>query len=100
MKVKARSDFSDVNEFFQKGMSEIRMKVDSIGKKAVEYAKANGNYKNRTGNLRASNRHEVDGINLRLINDMDYASNVESKGYDVLTGAALFAEAKLKSEIG
>ena len=38
-----------------------------------------------------------DGLELR--NEAEYASFVESKGYEVLTGAALFAEKRLKEEI-
>ena len=32
-------------------------------------------------------------------NDAEYASYVESRGYEVSTGAALFAERRLKEEI-
>ena len=38
-----------------------------------------------------------DGLELR--NEAEYASFVESKGYEVLTGAALYAEKRLKEEI-
>lgn len=94
-----RSDFSDVEVFFQQGMEEAREVVRKVGEEAVAYAVANGDYQNRTGTLRASNRSEVDGLDLHLANDAEYASFVESKGYDVLSGAALYAEKRLKEEI-
>lgn len=40
---------------------------------------------------------EDDGLVIR--NDAEYASHVESKGYEVSTGAALYAEKRLKEEI-
>ena len=46
----------------------------------------------------------MDKDGLTLYNDAEspkgynYASNVESKGFDVLSGAALYAEKRLKEE--
>ena len=56
-------------------------------------------YKNRTGTLRKSNKYSAQDDGLELRNEAEYASFVESKGYEVLTGAALFAEKRLKEEI-
>lgn len=72
---------------------------DKIGVEGVEYAKQNGAYQNRTGRLRAANEHKTsvgDNVQLDLINDTEYASYVEAKGYDVLTGAFLDAVDKVK----
>lgn len=98
------SDFSDVDTFFLQGQTEVDSKVEEIGQKAVDYAKQNGDYQDRTGTLRNSNDYEVDKEGLLLKNEAQtekgdgYASYVESKGFDVLSGAALEAERKLKEE--
>ena len=54
--------------------------------------------------LRTSNDFDVDEEGLLLKNEAkspkgyNYASDVESKGYDVLSSAALLAEKRLKEE--
>lgn len=90
------SDFSDVDKFFEDGEQEVEITMDKVGEEAVEDAKANHTYKNRTGNLEASNEYETDKDGLTLKNTADYASYVEAKGFDVLSGPALRAEKKLK----
>lgn len=92
-------DFSDVDSFLEQGYAEVKAVEEKVGKEAVNYAIEHGSYQNRTGTLRKSNKYavEVDGLVIR--NDAEYASFVESKGYEVLTGAALFAEKRLKEEI-
>lgn len=99
----ANSDFSDVDKFFKDGKAEVMRAVEKVGEEADAYDMENGDYQNQTGTLRKSNRHEVDdNANLTLINDAKskegyaYASNVESKGYQVRSGGALFAEKRLK----
>ena len=68
------------------------------GEAFVEDAKATGNYQDHTKHLRESNDYEVNEDGLILKNEADYASFVESKGFDVLSGAALYAEKRLKEE--
>lgn len=91
-----------------------------IGETAVNHAKSNGTYKDRTANLRNSigyvvllngeikrksnisglNQSTVDsvkgrypqGVVLVVVAGMKYAVYVERKGYDVLSGAELLAE--------
>lgn len=92
-------DFSDVDRFFQQGYSEVKAVEEKVGKEAVNYAIEHGSYQNRTGTLRKSNKYSVEDDGLELKNEAEYASFVESKGYEVLTGAALFAERRLKEEI-
>ena len=98
-------DFSDVDGFFEQGESEVKGVEEKVGKEAVDYAVQHGSYQNRTGTLRKSNKYSVTDEGLELRNDAkspegyNYASNVESKGYEVLSGAALFAEKRLKEEI-
>ena len=97
------SDFSDVERFFKDGKAEVRQAVDKVGSEADEYDVQHGDYQDRTGTLRKSNRHEVgEDCSLTLINDavskegFSYASNVEAKGYQVRSGGALLAEKRLK----
>ena len=98
-------DFSDVDSFFDKGESEVKEVEEKVGKEAVEYAVQHGSYQDHTGTLRKSNKYLVSDEGLELKNDAaspkgyNYASNVESKGYEVLSGAALFAEKRLREEI-
>lgn len=92
------SDFSDVDSWFDEETARVLEKEREIGVEAVEYAKDNGNYQDHTGLLRKSNDSEVDKQGLLLKNETDYASYVESKGFDVLSSTALFAEKKLKEE--
>ena len=92
-------DLSDVDGFFWQGHSEVKAVEDKVGKEAVDYAIERGSYRNRTGTLRKSNKYSVQDDGLELRNEAEYASFVESKGYEVLTGAALYAEKRLKEEI-
>lgn len=98
------ADFSDVEDFFDEGEWEVEKKMIDVGDEAVKYAEEYGNYQDHTLTLRTSNKYDVDKDGLTLYNDAaspkgyNYASNVESKGYDVLSGAALYAEKQLKEE--
>lgn len=91
-----KKDFSDVDKFFKEGVEEVMREMDKVGRKAVSYAKATGNYQDHTGNLRASNRYFVTPNGLTIMNVAEYASYVESKGFTVVGAAALFAEQQLK----
>lgn len=90
------SDFSDVDRFFNDGEWEVEKTMIDVGDEAVKDAKANHTYQNRTGNLEKSNTYDVDKDGVTLENTADYASYVEAKGFDVLSGPALRAEKKLK----
>lgn len=88
-----------MDSFFEQGYAGVKAVEEKVGKEAVDYAVKNGSYQNRTGTLRKSNKYSVLDDGLELRNEVDYASFVESKGYEVLTGAALYAERRLKEEI-
>lgn len=92
-------DFSDVDSFFDEGMSEVKEVMKSVGEESVQYAKDNGDYQDHTGVLRKSNEYEVDESGLTLKNETEYASFVESKGFEVIGSAALYAEKRLREEI-
>ena len=91
-------DFSDVDDFLNKGEWEVEKKMIDVGDEAVKHAEERGNYKDHTLTLRTSNDYDVDKDGLTLKNEAEYASFVESKGFDVLSGAALYAEKRLKEE--
>ena len=87
-------DFSDVDDFLNKGEWEVEKKMIDVGDEAVKYAEEHGDYQDHT----TSNDYDVDQSGLTLKNEAEYASFVESKGFDVLSGAALYAEKRLKEE--
>ena len=70
----------------------LKDRLREAGEEAVRTAVETGDYHDRTGRLRASNRYEVEGDDLILSNDAPYAARVEAMGYNVLTHAALEAE--------
>ena len=105
MDVRVDFDFSDVGDFLNEGTEEVRSKVDEIGGGADEYDAKDGTYQDHTETLRKSNKHVVeDDCSLTLYNDAaddkgyHYASNVESKGFRVRSGGALYAGRRLKEE--
>ena len=91
-------DFSDVDDFVRDEKWSVQKVMIDVGEDAVEYAEEHGNYQDHTLTLRTSNSYDVDEDGLTLTNDAEYASDMESKGYEVLSGAALYAEKKLKEE--
>lgn len=91
-------DFSDVDQFLKDEEWEVQKKMIDVGDEAVKYAEEHGNYQDHTLTLRTSNDYDVDESGLTLKNEAEYASFVESKGYDVASSAALYAEKRLKEE--
>lgn len=98
MDVKCDADFSDVDQFLKDGEWEVQKKEIDVGDEAVKYAEEHGDYQDHTLTLRTSTDYDVDESGLTLKNEAEYASFVESKGFDVLSGAALHAEKRLKEE--
>lgn len=90
------SDFSDVEKYFEDGKWEVLKAMIDVGDAAVKDAEENGTFQDHTLNLRTSNEFDVDEDGLTLQNTAEYASYVEAKGFEVLSGAALRAEKKLK----
>ncbi len=104
--VGVKFDFSDVDSFFEQGKNEVGEIVEKVGNEADDYDVKDGTYQNRTGTLRKSYKHKVEkDCSLILYNDAEspkgyhYASNVESKGFRVRSGGALYAEKRLKELI-
>jgi hypothetical protein len=90
------ADFSDVDQFFEDGTSEVVAGMKEEGESFVEDAKATGSYQDHTKHLRESNDYEVDEDGLTLKNEADYASFVESKGFEVAGSAALRTSERCK----
>lgn len=90
------SDFSDVEQFFNDGEWEVEKVMIDAGDAAVKDAEESGTYQDHTLVLRTSNKYDVDEDGLTLKNTAEYASYVEAKGFEVLSGAALRAEKNLK----
>lgn len=90
------ADFSDVAQFFKDGEWEVEKGMIDVGEQGVRDAEESGTYQDHTLHLRTSNDYDVSHDGLTLMNNAEYASYVEAKGYDVLSGAALRAEKKLK----
>ena len=91
---------SAVSSFLREGMDEVEARMRAAGERAVEYNKEQGNYRNRTGNLRASNYYEVGEEGLVVGNKAEYASDVEARGYMVCSEGALLAERLLNGNEG
>jgi hypothetical protein len=98
--LKVNADFSEVKDFIDNIEHEERKLMDEVGQESVQYAKDTGNYHNVTWRLRKSNKYKVEKDGLVLYNDAPYASDVESRGYVVLTQAALYAEKRLRDDNG
>lgn len=75
---------------------DVEREMAGVGEQFVQDAIAEGTYRNRTGNLRRSNFYEVEDDGLGLGNKADYASDVESRGYEVCSTCALRAAIRLQ----
>lgn len=82
-------DFRDVDEAISNAPKKVRMVFEREGAAAVADAVRSGSYQDRTGKLRSFNKYEATEQSIKLINDAEYASYVEAKGYEVLSGSFL-----------
>lgn len=83
----------EIEQFFADAKREVKDYLEDLGQRAEEANIREGDYQNRTGNLRRSNYHEADEDGLTLGNSAGYASEVESKGYNVIdSGVKLIIE--------
>ena len=89
-------NFRDVRPALNRFKRQVRQKMEEVGEEAVEYAVKNGDYQDQTGYLRSRNQAKATDKKLEVFNDAEYASYVEAKGYEVISGAALYAEQRLK----
>lgn len=83
----------EIEQFLSDGKREVKELYDRLGQQAVDMNVDDGDYQNRTGNLRRSNYYEATEDELVLGNSAEYASEVESKGYNVIdSGVKLITE--------
>ena len=83
----------DFERFFTETKQEVRRYLDDLGQRAELKNVEDGDYRNVTGNLRMSNYHEATEEGLVLGNHASYASEVESRGYNVIdSGVKLIME--------
>ncbi len=83
----------EIEKFFADGRREVREYLDDLGQRAEDANVAEGDYKDHTYHLRRSNYHEATEDELILGNRAEYASEVESKGYNVIdSGVKLIME--------
>lgn len=99
MKLKVTIDDKAVQKAFDDFRNAVKKRMDEVGKQAVEYAIEHGDYHNVTGRLRQSNGYEVSDKGLRVFNTAPYAEDVQNRGYDVINGAALFAQYELQKDL-
>ena len=84
---------NEIERFFAEARREVRDYLDDLGQRAEEANVREGDYHNVTGHLRRSNYHKADEDGLELGNSADYASEVESRGYNVIdSGVRLILE--------
>lgn len=84
---------NEIERFFTEGRQEVKRYFEDLGQRAVDANIAEGDYQNRTGNLRRSNYYEASEDELVLGNHAGYASEVESRGYNVIdSGVKLIME--------
>ena len=109
----------EFNAQFNELKKAVKTKLAVEGENAVAYARRNGDYEDRTGNLRAGVGYAVtddgidsiganskteqfikgqdtSGVSLVLADGEDYGSYVEAKGYDVLSMAKIQAEENVR----
>jgi len=83
----------EIEKFFAESRQEVKRYFERLGQKAVEANISDGDYKNRTYNLRRRNFFRADEDSLTIGNSAHYASEVESKGYNVIdSGVKLIME--------
>lgn len=98
--MKRTTDMTDVEAFLREGTAEVRALMERVGREAVDYARVHGNYRDHTGTLRRSTEYDTTPYRLTIRNTAPYASYVEAKGYDVISGATLYALNRLREEAG
>ena len=86
--------------FSNEGEWEVEKKIIDVGDEAVKYAEEHGNYQDHTLTLRTSNDYDVDKDGLTLEKTkQNTLHSWNPKGFDVLSGAAIYAEETVKRRI-
>lgn len=84
---------NEFDKFFADTKMEVREIFEDLGQRARDLNIAEGDYNNITYNLRRSNYYKASEDELELGNSASYASNVESRGRNVIdSGVKLIME--------
>lgn len=74
----------EIERFFAETRREVKDYLTDLGQRAMDANIAEGDYQDHTYNLRRSNYFKADENGLDLGNSAEYASMVESKGFNVI----------------
>ena len=74
----------EIERFFADTRREVKDYLTDLGQRAMDANIAEGDYQDHTYNLRRSNYFKADENGLDLGNSAEYASMVESKGFNVI----------------
>ena len=126
--INIKVDYSGIDEEMRKAEKQLYAEVintlTNIGEMYISEARTNGNYTDQTGNLRNAHSYIVyhngervagcigrpetlrmfeqlkkhEGWQFMVGDGMDYASYVESRGYDVCTSAFMLVERLIREK--
>ena len=83
----------EIEQFFTEFRQEVKRHLEDLGQMAVDANVMEGDYHNVTGNLRRSNYYRATEDGLEIGNSAGYASEVASRGYNVIdSGVKLVME--------
>lgn len=85
-----------IDAVFESCEREVDEFLEKLGSEAEGLNRKNGNYKNHTFNLRRSNYHEVKDHTLTIGNRADYATDVSSRGYDVIDSGIQYIKKEIE----
>lgn len=85
-----------IDAMFEGCEREVDEFLERLGSKAESLNKKQGNYNNQTFNLRRSNYHEVRDHILTIGNKAGYASDVSSRGYDVIDSGIQYIKKEIE----
>lgn len=84
---------TEIEKFFADARREVKEYFEDLGQRARNKNMSEGDYQDHTRHLRQSNYYKATEDELILGNSAEYASNVESKGYNVIdSGVKLIME--------
>ena len=86
---------NEIEAFLAKGKGEVIGMMKDIAERARQINVEEGDYHDYTGRLRRSNFGEADEDGIRVGNTAPYASEVESRGRNVIDSGKLYIREKL-----
>lgn len=86
---------SEIDAFIAAGEREVADMLKEVADNARRLNVEEGDYRDRTGRLRRSNYGTADINGIRVGNTAPYASEVESRGRNVIDSGKLYVREKL-----